>query len=182
MTPGRWIAAGAAAVAAGLGVYLLFGRKGDAAGPPTSTPQEVEALARVIASEAGGEPRVVQVAVGYATINLSNQRNLTIWQLARGSADEWGGQGTGGRRVSSRLGASGAVTELARRVLAGDEPDPTDGATQFDSPRAQRALLAKMPELYHATPEQVAANRRADGLTLQLVPGIPEERFRMWKA
>lgn len=181
MAAGRWIAAGAVAAAAGLGVWFLLRRKPAATDPRSTTPQEVEALARVMQSEAGGEPKIIQVAVGFATINLSNARNESIWQIARGTADEWGGQGSGDRRVSSRMEATAKMVELARAVLSGDESDPTGGAYQFDSPRAQRALLIKMPELYHTTPEQVAENRRRDGLVLQLLPGIPEERFRMWR-
>jgi spore germination cell wall hydrolase CwlJ-like protein len=181
MGAGRWVAAGAAAVAAGLGVFFLMRKKPGPTDPRSTTPQEVEALARVMQSEAGGEPKAIQVAVGYATINLSNARNVSIWELARGTADEWGGQGSGGRRVSSRVPATAKMTELARAVLSGDEPDPTGGAIQFDSPRAQRALMVKMPELYKTSPEQVAANRRSTGLELVLLPGIPEERFRMWR-
>lgn len=179
MAAGRWIAAGAAAVAAGLGVWWFMRR--NVTDPISSTPEEVEALARAIASEAGGEPRIIQAAVGYAVLNESIKRDTSIWRLVRGSDDAWGPQGSGGRGyVSSRLAPTASHLELARRVLSGDEPDPSNGATQFDSPRAQRALVARGAPGYYKTPEQVAASRLADGKTLVLLPGIPEERFRMW--
>jgi hypothetical protein len=181
---GRWVAAGAAAVAAGLGLWFFMRRKPDGvADPKSSTPEEVEALARAIASEAGGEPRIIQAAVGYAVLNESIRRGTSVWRLVRGTADAWGAQGSGGRGfVSSRLAPTAAHIQLGRAVLSGDEPDPTGGATQFDSPRAQRALLARGTPGYTKTPEDVAAARIADGKVMVLLPGVPEERFRMWKA
>lgn len=183
MAPGRVVAAVAVAVAAGLGLFFVMRRKGGKTDPISSTPEEVEALGRAIASEAGGEPRVIQAAVGYAVLHESLKRSTSIWRLVRGTADAWGPQGSGGRGyVSSRLAPSAAHLELARLVLSGDEPDPTGGATQFDSPRAQRALLARNTPGYTKTPEQVAAARIADGKEKVLLPGVPEERFRMWRA
>lgn len=182
MNAGRWVAVAAGAAAVGLGVWWLVRKKKPPMDTPTTTPQEVEALARAIASEAGGEPKQIQVAVGYAVINESNRRNVTIWRLVRGPEDEWGPQGTGGRSyISSKHAPTPAIMDLARRVLAGDEPDETEGATNFDSPRAQRALLKARATGYIKTPEEVAASRRANGLELVLLAGVPEERFRMWR-
>lgn len=181
MSAGRWVAAAAAVLGAGLGIYFLV-RKKKATPAATTTPQEVEALARAIASEAGGEPKAIQIAVGQAVINESLRRSVTIWALVRGSQDAWGPQGQGGRSfVSSARAPTAAITELARRVLAGDEPDHADGATNFDSPQAQRKLVASGAPGYYRTPEEVAKRRIASGQEKVLVPGIPEERFRMWR-
>lgn len=185
MNAGRWAAVAAGAAALGFGVWWFVRKKKPPMDAPTTTPQEVEALARAIASEAGGEPRQIQVAIGYAVINESNRRNVTIWRLVRGPEDEWGSQGTGGRSyVSSRLAPTPAIMELARRVLAGDETDETEGATNFDSPRAARALIRQGHAGYDPvrnSPEAVADRRRASGLELVLLAGVPEERFRMWR-
>ena len=182
MTPGRWVAAAAAAAAAGLGIWWLVRKKKEATNEPTTTPQEVEALARAIASEAGHEPKSIQVAIGYAVINESNRTGKTIWRLVRGPEDEWGRQGTDGRYfISSAVVPTPAILDLARRVLAGDEPDETGGATNFDSPRAQRAAMARHVPGYVRTPEEVAARRVAGGMELVLIPGVAEDRFRMWR-
>lgn len=182
MQTGRVVAIAAAVGAAGLGLWWLFRRRSEGAAAPTTTPQEVQALARAMMSEASREPKVIQTAIGYAVINESLRRDQTIWRLVRGSGDEWGRQGTGGRSyVSSAQVPTAEITTLAARVLAGDEADFSDGATNFDSPRAQRAALAKGVAGYTKTPEQVAENRIAGGMELVLIPGIAEERFRMWR-
>jgi spore germination cell wall hydrolase CwlJ-like protein len=174
------VVGGAAAV--GLGAFALWPRKKVPPGPDTaSLGEDLEALARGIASEAGGEPRAVQVAVGWAIQNLSLARGKSIYRAARGTADEWGSQGSGGREFSSRLHPNAKHLDIARAVLSGDEPDPTGGATQFDSPRAQRALLKSRPDIYKKTPEQVAAARRADGKVMVLLAGIPEDQIRFWR-
>jgi hypothetical protein len=182
VSTGRWVALAAGAAAVGFGAWWLLRKKKPPMDEPTSTPQEVEALARAIMSEASTLPRPAQIAVGYAVIHESNRRNVTIWRLVRGTDDEWGPQGSGGRSyISSRQAPTPAIIELARRVLAGDEPDYSEGATNFDSPAAQRALLKSKAAGYVRTPEEVAANRVANGMELVLIPGVPEERFRMWR-
>lgn len=183
MERGEWIATIVGGLGlVGIGALAFWPRKKVPPGPDTaSLGEDLEALARGIASEAGGEPRVVQVAIGHAIQNLALARGKSIYRAARGTADEWGSQGSGGREFSSARPYTAKILEVARVVLSGDEPDPTGGATQFDSPRAQRQLLKQRPDIYKKTPEQVAAARKADGKVMVLLAGIPEDQIRFWR-
>jgi hypothetical protein len=71
--------------------------------------------------------------------------------------------------------------KLAKRILAGTDLDLTRGAIQFDSPRAQRALLKAGKKGYRKTPEDVAAARQAAGMQMVTVPGVPAETTRFWR-
>lgn len=184
MTRGEWIAVAVATLGLGaIGVFAFTRRRSD--GPigdaePTLVDQEVEALARAIASEAGGESREIQTGVGWAILNESIRRGVTLWSLVRGKTGNWGPQSANGY-VSSAREPTAAQRELARAIMANEVTDPTGGATQFDSPAAQRALVARNSPGYVKTPEQVAAARRADGKVLVLLPGVPEDKIRFWR-
>lgn len=145
----------------------------------SSNPEDETALARVIASEASNEPRIVQVAVAWATINAARKVGTSITGLVKTPGNTYGPQSRGSY-ASTKLAPKARHRQLARSILAGKIGDPTQGATQYDSPRAQRILLKRGAKGYRKTPEQVAATRRAAGKRLVLLPGIPEERFRMW--
>lgn len=145
-------------------------------------PRDVTALARVIASEAGGEPRIVQIAVGWAVRNEAGRRGVSVSRLVTGSSGEYGSQNDGGHTyVSSARLPTPEQQDLAAAILAGAIDDPTGGATNFDSPRAQRAALARGLSGYKRTPEEVATARRRNGMELVLLEAIPEERFRLWR-
>lgn len=188
MNRGEWIALSVAGL--GLGGIVLFavtrmksGKTPAAPGAPpapTSTPDEIEALARAIQSEAGGSSRLIQTAVGFAVLNESIRRSDTIWHLVRGDSDSWGSQHERGGYVASSKAPTATTRELARQILAGDIADPTGGATQFDVPKLSRSLHEKNPDKF-PSPEEVARRRRANGSTLALLPGVPEETFRMWR-
>lgn len=182
---------------AGAAFLILRSREdegGAAAGAPSTsaTDREVEALARVIASEAGGEPWAVQVAVAFGTINEARTRarhgtsirgwafDGTVHNLVTYPDGQYGPQNRGAYCSTARA-ASAANTSLAADVIAGRVPDLTQGAQQYDSPQAQRALLARGTPGYTKTPEEVADARIASGNALVLIPGVPEERFRMWR-
>ncbi|HXD98221.1 MAG TPA: hypothetical protein VN646_16855 [Candidatus Acidoferrum sp.] len=181
----------------GVAAYLVFrsqsesaddsGGGGGGAGAPDD--RELEALARVIQSEAGGEPWPIQVAVAWATKNEARREGRSILALVTRPTGGWSHQGgAGGNYYCTTAVAPGsAATELARQIQAGELPDPTHGAVQYDSPKAQRDAARRGLKRYlHAdgtpiTPEEVAEDRRRDGKELVLLPGIPEERFRMWR-
>lgn len=140
---------------------------------------EVAALATVIDSEAAGEPLAVRQCVGYAVLNKAGRsRSRIVATIA--PKGKLGAQNAGNTYVSSARPPTSGGIDVAEAVLAGTAPDYTRGATQFDSPKAQRAALARGTKGYTKTPEEVADGRRAEGKTLVLVPGVPEERFRMW--
>jgi spore germination cell wall hydrolase CwlJ-like protein len=145
----------------------------------TSNPEDAEALARVIASEAGGEPRDIQIAVAHATRNAARKLGTSVTSLVKTPGNTYGPQSRGSYASTARA-PNAAHRTLANQVLSNAVADNTQGAVQYDSPKAQRALLAKKAKGYTKTPEQVAADRRKAGKRLVLLPGIPEDRFRMW--
>lgn len=158
----------------------------DAAAAAAGETLAVYCLARATASEEGGQPRSYQIAVACAILNFARSEfpRLTdaqaVVQLVLGSAGAFGRQGTGGRRVSSSRAPIALQIGIARDVLAGLVGDPTDGATQFDSPSGQRAALKKDP-LTTKTPQQVADERMSKGYELVVVPGIEPDDLRFWR-
>ena len=146
----------------------------------------VYCLARATASEEGGEPRLYQQAVACAILNLARadfpelRDDDAVVRCVLGTAGTFGRQGTGGRKISSSRVPAPVQLGIAADVLAGRVGDPTGGATQFDSPRAQRALLGKDP-LTKRTPEEIADQRLAAGYDLVVVPGIDPEALRFWR-
>jgi spore germination cell wall hydrolase CwlJ-like protein len=187
---------GAVVVGLGLGAGLLLamttkasaasvaiptGKKGKGLRYPkeSSNPEDAEALARVIASEAGGEPQAIQTAVAFATRNAARKLGTSVTMLVKTPGNTYGPQSRGSYASTARA-PNAAHRALAKRILSGAVPDNSQGAVQYDSPKAQRALLAKKAKGYKDTPEQVAARRRKAGKRLVLLPGIPEDRFRMW--
>jgi hypothetical protein len=101
---------------------------------------DVEALARVIRSEAGTAPLQQKVHVAWATRNLAASRRQTVARMACSPC----GPQRSGRPVSSRLPATDADRRLARHILAAPAiVDATGGATHFVNPALQNALAAR---------------------------------------
>lgn len=166
--------------------------------PAKSHPEDNETLARVIASEAGGEPVNIQTAVAYATMNAARKKGTSVTALVKFPDGKYGSQNRyivvqrknpkTGKMEPKKVGAYCASGKpalpqhrsLAAKVIARTVPDVTRGAVQYDSPQAQRKLLAKKVKGYRLTPEEVAVKRRKAGRSLVLLPGVSEERFRMW--
>jgi len=98
--------------------------------------KEVDLLALLIWSEARGEPVQGQIAVAHVVLN---RRRIVRWYgstvhkvILKPWQFSWFNPfttGQGVRPTIPRIGAS--FQELAARVLAGDVPDPTGGATHF---------------------------------------------------
>jgi hypothetical protein len=160
-----WVKANPAALANALGASL-----------------EVYALARLMRSEAGSLPEVGRIGVAWATLNEARARGVTPSKLLLGSAGLFGSGNAGaGRYAATAQPPTQADLDLAARVWAREIPDPTGGAVQWDSPRTQRALIARNAKRYKTTPEQVAANRIAAGRELVLLPGIDHDVCRWWR-
>lgn len=169
----------------GLAALLLWPRKGGASalqrqdGPVTKGPragqsEDVEALARLLASEASSKPEVWP-AIARAAENVARARGVTIPFLLRtevtqdvtSHSDAWGPQWnplTGAKRwASTRQPATAASTAFAGRYLSGeltaDEAavrGAAAGATSFLEAKAGSALATarekewKKPLLYEA--------------------------------
>jgi len=194
------IAVGVVGVGAlGAGAYFLFRARDDEGDgvvdgeqPPTPSvpldvtdPRDIVSLARMIASE---EPRAsvaVRTAVVWATMNTAARKRVSVWTLLTQYTGDYGHQGSkkSGRNwyASTANEARPSDLALAGACYRGEIPDNTQGATGFDSPRAQRAAVARSVTGYTKSPEEVAADRRASGLILVLLDGVPEEEFRLWR-
>lgn len=112
--------------------YVVTGTGGS--GIPL-TDDEVEALARVIASEAGTGTPAEQRAVGWVCRNRFLGKSIYKvqhpWRAQRGTDPPF----------SSARPATDAHRRLAREILAADQADdPTGGATAFFEPRMQDAF------------------------------------------
>lgn len=204
LTAWEWAAIGGGVIVTG-GALFLAVRLGAANGEPMEgseepTPGTAEqlaaaagvplgqyCLARAIVSEAGGLPRLHEVAIGCACLNFARSEfpSLSdpdaIVRLVLGTAGVFGRQGTGGRRVSSSQEPARLQLSIAADVLTGNVGDPTDGSTQWDSPRGQRALAAQGDPLTTKTPEQVAERRASQGYELVVVAGIDPDVIRFWR-
>lgn len=98
---------------------------------------EVEALARVIRSEAGTEPSTYRLHIAWATRNLAAERGQTILRMACSPCGRQGSR----RPVSTRFRATDADRALAAHALGLPMSlDPTGGASHFINPRLQDQL------------------------------------------
>jgi hypothetical protein len=100
-------------------------------------PEEVEALARVIASEAGGGTSAEQRAIGWTERN----RALASGKSLHATFYPWREQKGSNPPASSAREATTASRAVASDVLAAPQAsDPTQGATAFFEPKLQDVL------------------------------------------
>lgn len=145
------------------------------------------AAARVIESEAGGQPFIAQVGVCWTIVNHARAQGRSVLAvvtratLHKGKDDGVGdgffgrqGSPTGGYRyVASSRDTTQDARDIATAVLAGDIADPTGGALNFDAPGAygiQDGTTA-------AGADAFAAARQAEGKELFQLAGAPAIRF-----
>lgn len=136
-----------------VGAAVLFGRRREA------DVDEVEALARVITSEANGYSEAERTAIAWTVRNRALKRRVSIARLVCSPSC---GPCCNGRPFSSARAATDANRELARRVLATSD-DPTRGATSFFEPRVQDQLVAQQRAGYRFTSEQLRARWQHGG-------------------
>ena len=96
---------------------------------------EVEALARVIASEAGSGTLAEQRAIGWTVRNRFRGKSIYTVQFP------WRSQKGSDPPFASARPATDATRALAREILSADQSqDPTGGATSFFEPKMQDAF------------------------------------------
>jgi hypothetical protein len=101
-------------------------------------PDEVEALARVIASEAGGGTRAEKLAIGWTERN----RALALGRSLYAIFFPWREQKGANPPASSARPATDDTRSVAREVLSAPQAqDPTQGATAFFEPKLQDILF-----------------------------------------
>lgn len=143
---------------------------------------DVEALARMIASENPNDGELIQTAVAWVAKNEAKRLKRSVTQLLVPDGAAYGPQGQGGRwYASTRNEATEATRAIARNVLSGATVDPTNGATNFDSPRSQRAGIRKGLPGYKSTPEEIAQRRMNAGQEMVTLPGVDPDYMRFWR-
>jgi hypothetical protein len=97
--------------------------------PPLYIRDDVEALARVVASEAGAQPRKAQMRIAWVARNRAAEKKTSISALVCSPC----GRQVGNRRpFSTRLEPTAEHREVAAYVLATPRSDdPTKGATHM---------------------------------------------------
>jgi hypothetical protein len=144
------------------------------------------ALARALSSEHGQDGPTVKTAIAWAIKNAAAKSGRGLFeQLTRqlrrdGSPGPahmlFGGQNAGGvpRYAATGLDPREQEIQISSAVLMNRTPDPTGGATNFFSPKGQRAANAKDPAK-NKTAEALLASWLARGLSVRPVAGIDPE-------
>lgn len=141
-------------------------------------PLNLWTLATVIASEAGSGPPIAKAAIAHAVVNEARNRKISIFKLIAPDG-KFGGQQ--GRYAASARPPTEMDVKIAEAVYTGKIKDPTRGAVQWDSPRAQRILVQRGEPGYKDLPDKVAANRIASGKVAVYLPGVDPEYLRLWR-
>lgn len=140
---------------------------------------EVETLARCGQSEESSEAG--RIAVMWAAKNHCDKLGQTITGTLTHSKDASHGsyakQNQGARYCDTFDSPSAHTLDLASQILAGLIDDPTGGATQWDAPKAQNALLAAGTPGYTMDADAVAAQRESEGRELVMLDNVPNTRF-----
>ncbi len=104
---------------------------------PTPPDGEIEALARVISSEADSGTDAEQRAIGWTVRNRFRGRSI------RDTEYPWRAQKGSNPPFASVRDASSKTRKLAKEILSADQDtDPTGGATAFFEPKMQDAFAA----------------------------------------
>lgn len=157
------------------------------------TEEETEALARVIASEAGSGTAAEQRCIAWTVRNHFRGKSIYAKEYP------WRAQKGGDPPFSSARNATDASRKLAAEVLAADQSqDPTGGATSFFEPKmqdafAQAGALARAGETGDRVINGVkitditrfrAYKKDADGIRSSWAPGsalyATAGRFEFW--
>ena len=145
-----------ALVAAVLAAAIYTGRTVTRAPDAPRPIDEVEALARVIRSEAGIEPMTYRLHVAWATRNLAAERGQTILKMACSPCGEQNAR----RPVSTRIAPTDSDRVLAKHVLEMPRSlDPTGGASHYINPRLQDRLARSGRRGYRGRPYRVVRRR-----------------------
>jgi hypothetical protein len=132
---------------------VLFGELAGAGG------SEADWIARILASEAGGQSPLERVALAYAILNKARHVGKTVAALSNGI----GPQGPL-RPWSTRKPPSGFDRQVAAAVTARyPAADPTGGATKFFEPALQDRLYAEGRAGYHRDADALRAKWEREG-------------------
>lgn len=142
-------------------------------------PMTIIAMATMMASEESKAPS--KIAVGWAAMNYMIHTGKGLGPIlmpdGRFAAQNVKGHGY----ASTARPPNKADILLAEKVILKRMKDPTGGSIQFDSPKAQRQLVARGAPGYSHSPEAVAAQRRKEGKVEIHVADISPDDLRFWR-
>jgi hypothetical protein len=147
---------------------------------------DVYALASAMQSEESSRPG--RVAVGWAVRNYCRRHRCGVAaqllkSVLRGrqqpSHGHFGSNESPGKWASTAKAPTAATLLLAQDILSESprSPDPTGGASAWDSPELQNRKHAEDPATYTKDADDVAADRVAAGGEEVRVPGVASTRF-----
>ena len=137
-------------------------------------------LATIIASEADASyTPYMRAAIGNAVVNHQNAGGHSLFEILKNPDGVFADQ-LGGNYVATANPPTEEDLLIAEAVRDGRLPDTTGGAVEFDSPRAQRALVNQ--GIYSADngPEAVAARRMKGGKVPFYLPNVSPDEIRFW--
>lgn len=137
-------------------------------------------LATIIASEADAAyTPYMRAAIGNTVMNHQKAGGHSLFEILKSPDGVFADQ-LGGNYVSTANAPTEEDLLLAEAVRDGRLPDTTGGAIEFDSPRAQRALVNQ--GIYSADngPEAVAARRMKGGKVPFYLPNVNPDEIRFW--
>lgn len=141
---------------------------------PATAIDEVDALARVMTSEADRYTEPERTAIAWSVRNRARKRRTSIANLVCSPSC---GPCCQGRPFSSARPATAINRQLAANVLAAPlADDPTYGATSFFEPRVQDLLVAAGRPGYRFTSDQLRERWRKDGQGSRISVGA----FEFW--
>jgi hypothetical protein len=158
---------------------------------------DVYSLARMMSSEHGNQADAYLVAVGWAVRNEAKRKGITITKLVTDGAGG-GGSGYYGQQkakagikyVSTAIDPRKRHVDVALKVRgAPSSADPTGGATNFYSPKAQDALAKKAAEgdpryVKYAGKDAAAIEKSWSGRGLQHAKtpaGVDPRELTLWR-
>jgi len=149
-------------------------------------------LAAMLSSEHGNDPQTYKEQIAFACINEARARGMSVSKLLLAAKDsrhsgKFGAQANienGEPYSSDRYASTKSVPyeddmSIASLALSGLIDDYTEGARQFDSPKAQDTLYAKGK--YSLDADGLAAKRESEGKVEVNPPDINPRVLRFWK-
>ncbi len=123
------------------------------------TPADIDALTRMTVGEAQGEPDAGQAAVVHVALNRlaagTYGKSLAAVIAAPGQFESADTPASAYYTTSPQTPAYKKAASIVQGVLAGQIPDPTNGATNFFAPVAQQAMGRAAPQWANGQPTAV---------------------------
>lgn len=138
-------------------------------------------LATLIASEAGNQGPTAKAAIAHAAITMAKRLKVPLRNLLL--PPKQGGKlgSQHGRYASTARPPTAADLEIAEGVRWNEIPNPTPGAVQWDSPRAQNKLIQEGADGYEIDADQLAARRAGENKVPVYVADVDPTELRLWR-